>query len=124
MRLIHYLSLDPLDEEDIQRIAKIKEEYNGEKSFWDRIKLWKKSDIIDGLEPGGARWGFTRVRSDAERAKLMNALKKISEVTPQTTWVVFDDGDGGKEIMLRGGKIICESRLRSFSDNNESSSNI
>jgi len=33
MRLIHYLSLDPLDEEDIQRIAKIKEEYNEEKSF-------------------------------------------------------------------------------------------
>ncbi len=118
------MSLDPLDEEDIQRIAKIKEEYNEEKSFWDRIKLWRKSDIIEGLEPGEARWGFTRVRSDAELAKLMNALKKISEVTPQTTWIIFDDGDSGKEIMLRGGKIICESRLWGFSDNNESSSNI
>jgi hypothetical protein len=106
MRLIHYCSLEPLDQEDLQRIAKIKEDYNGERSFWDRIKLWRKSDIIDGLEPAEARWGFTRVRSEDERKRLMLALARISQVTPHVTWIIFDDGNGGGEILMRAGKVL------------------
>lgn len=106
MRLIHYQSLEPLGEEDMQRIAKIKEEYNKKKSFWDRIKLWRKSEIVNEMEPGEARWGFTRVRSEAERDRLIETLKKISEATPQTTWVIFDDGDGGAEIVMRSGRVL------------------
>jgi hypothetical protein len=106
MRLIHYQTLEPLGEEELRSIRKIKEEFNEGKGFWDRIKLWRKADILEGLEPEDSRWGYTRIQREEDRQAVLLTLKRMSEATPQTTWVVYDEGNGGVELVLRGGKVI------------------
>lgn len=104
MRLVHYQTIEPLKE--LHALQKIKEEFNQGKNFWDRIKLWKKGDIIDELEPKESRWGYTRVAGEEEYHLLFNTLRRMSEATPGVTWVIYDEGNGGTELLLRGGKII------------------
>jgi hypothetical protein len=106
VRLIHYQTLEPLREEELQALRRIKEQYNENRGFWERIKLWRKGDILSGLEPQDSRWGYTRVRNEEDRQRLLLTLKRMSEATPNTTWIVYDDGDGGSELLLRGGKVI------------------
>jgi len=106
MRLIHYQTLEPLDEEDLRILRKIKEEFNEGRGFWDRIKLWRKGDIIDELEPKDSRWGYTRIQREEDRERVLLTLKRMSEATPQTTWVLYEEGNGGTELILRRGKVI------------------
>ncbi len=107
MNLIHYQTLEAVDLEELQALRAVKAQFNEQRSFWGRIKLWEKSDILAGLEPKGARWGFTRVRDDHDRLQVVLTIRRMSQVTPRLTWVLYDEGDGGKEVVLRGGRHVA-----------------
>ena len=106
MKLVHYQTLETVNPEELQALRAIKEGFNERRGFWERIKLWRKSDILDGLEPRGARWGFTRVRDDEDRLRVVLAMRRMSQATPRLTWVLYDEGDGGKEVVLKGGRSV------------------
>jgi len=106
MRLVHYQTLEPLRDEELRALQRIKERYNENRGFWERIKLWRKGDILEGLEPADSRWGYTRVRTEAERQRLLLTLRRMSEATPGTTWIIYDEGNGGSELLLRGGRVV------------------
>ncbi|MEM3402280.1 MAG: hypothetical protein QW179_01765 [Candidatus Hadarchaeales archaeon] len=107
MRLVHYQTLEPVEPETLQQLRKIKERYNEGKNFWKRIKLWRKSDILPDLEPKESRWGYSQVSSEKEKAELLEALRQMSAATPLNTWIIYDDGNGGRELVLRMGRVIC-----------------
>lgn len=107
MDLIHYQTLEAVTPEELRALRAIKEQFNVGRSFSERVKLWRKSDILEGLEPLGARCGFTRVRDDEDRLLIISAIRQISAATPRLTWLLYDEGNGGREIMLRGGKRVA-----------------
>jgi hypothetical protein len=106
MRLIHYQTLEPVGPEELQALKRIKERFNEGLGFWKRIKLWRKSDILEGLEPQESRWGFTQVQDEEERLRVLLTLKRMSEVAPGITWVVYDEGNGGTELIIRAGRVV------------------
>jgi hypothetical protein len=107
MRCLHYQTLEPVGTEELGTIRRIRERFNDGKGFWERIKLWKKSDIVNGLEPQDSRWGFSRVRGERARLQLLQVIGRMSRATPSLTWVVYDDGDGGRELVIRGGRPVA-----------------
>ncbi|MEW6222940.1 MAG: hypothetical protein AB1476_06560 [Candidatus Hadarchaeota archaeon] len=107
MRIVHYQTLEPVGSEDLAAIRRIREGFNDGKGFWDRIKLWRKSDVLEGLQPRESRWGFTRAKSEKGKLALLGTLQRISEATPGLTWVIYDDGNGGKELILKGGRAVA-----------------
>ena len=107
MELIHYQTLEAVDPEELRALRALKEEFNSQRSFKERIKLWRKSDILEGLEPRDARWGFTQVRNDEEKLRVILAVQRMSAATPRLTWVLYDEGDGGREVVLKGGKPVA-----------------
>ena len=102
---IHYQTLEAVSPNELRALRAIKERFNGGKGFEERIKLWRKDDILACLEPGEARWGFSEVH-DGGRPGLLHALKRMSAATPRLTWVVFDEGER-KELVLRGGEVAA-----------------
>jgi hypothetical protein len=107
MGLIYYQTLETVGPEELRALRAIKEEFNAQRAFSERIKLWRKSDILEGLEPRDARWGFTRVRGDEERLRVVSAIHQMSAATPRLTWLLYDEGDGGREVVLKGGKLVA-----------------
>ncbi len=107
MKLIHYQTLEDVGEEELRLLLRIKSKFNEDRGFWDRIKLWRKSDILNGLEPSDARWGFTRAKDGDDRRRLILAIRNMSKTTPRLTWVLYDDNNGGKEIVLKGGVTVA-----------------
>lgn len=107
MRLIHYQTLETVGPEELRALRALKEEFNSQRSFNERIKLWRKSDILEGLEPRDARWGFTQVRNDEERLRVVLLVQRMSAATPKLTWVLYDEGNGGREVVLKGGKPVA-----------------
>jgi hypothetical protein len=106
LQLIHYQTLEAVGKEEFRALCRIRDQFNERRSFLDRIKLWRKSDILEGLEPRNARWGFTRACSKEERSKVILALRQLSRATPHLTWVVYEEGNGG-EVLLRGGRPVA-----------------
>ncbi|MFH1821414.1 MAG: hypothetical protein ABH852_03095 [Methanobacteriota archaeon] len=106
MKLVHYQTLEAVEPEELRQLVRIKARFNGERGFWERIKLWRKSDILEKLEPSGARWGFTRTRDDEDRLRLVLTLREMSQATPRLTWVLCDECNGGKEVVLKGGTAV------------------
>jgi len=104
--LIHYQTLEPVNPDELQTLRAVKEEFNASRGFNERIKLWRKDDILDCLEPGEARWGFTQVRNEEEKLRVVSVMKRMSEATPRLTWVLYDEGDGGREVVLKAGKPL------------------
>lgn len=107
MKLIHYQTLEAVAPEELRRLVRIKAKFNEDRCFWERIKLWRKSDILERLKPNGARWGFTRARDDKDRLRLVLTLREMSQATPRLTWVMYDEGNGGKEVVLKGGTAVA-----------------
>jgi len=107
LKLIHYQTLEAVGQEELQTLRRIKDRFNERRSFFDRIKLWRKSDILEGLKPKGARWGFTRVRGEQDWLQVILTIRGLSQATPRLTWVVYDEGNGGREVMLRGGRPVA-----------------
>jgi hypothetical protein len=106
LQLIHYQTLEAVGKEEFRALCRIKDSFNERRSFIDRIKLWRKSDILDELEPRDARWGFTRACSKEERLKVILAIRQLSRATPHLTWVVYEEVNG-REVFLRGGKPVA-----------------
>lgn len=107
MGLIHYQTLEAVGPKELRALCAIKEQFNAGRSFGERIKLWRKSDILEGLKPLGARCGFTRVRDDEDRLQVILALRRMSQATPRLTWLLYDEGNSGKENVLKGGKLVA-----------------
>mgnify|MGYP001580113547 CR=1 FL=1 len=106
MRLVHYQTIEAVGTEELQTLCRIRGRFNESRNFLDRVKLWRKSDIVEGLEPGDARWGFTRTHDDEDRFQVLSAIRRMSQVTPNLTWVVYDETNGGEEKVLRGGRQV------------------
>jgi hypothetical protein len=106
MKLIHYQTLESIGPEEFQALRRIKEQFNEGRGFWKRIKLWRKSDLLEGLEPRESRWGFTRIEDEQERLRLLLTIKRMSEATPGVTWVVYDESNGGTELVIRAGRVV------------------
>lgn len=106
MKLIHYQTLEPVAKSELRVLRRVKDGFNEGRCFWGRIKLWRKSDIVDGLEPRESRWGFTRVQDEEERLRVLLTLKRMSQMSPDVTWVVYDEGNGGGELVLRAGRVV------------------
>ena len=103
LRLIHYQTLEPVKNGDLQILSRVKSKFNEDRNFWERLKLWRKSDILEGMEPSEARWGFTRPRDEGDRQRVILAVREMSRATPRLTWLLYEDGNGGKETVLKGG---------------------
>ncbi|MGC8816452.1 MAG: hypothetical protein ACP5PX_01340 [Candidatus Hadarchaeum sp.] len=86
---------------------RIKEKFNENRSYWERIKLWRKSDLLNHLEPSGARWGFSRVKNEKDKMQLLSAIRTMSLATPRLTWIMYDESNGGDEIVLKGGSSVA-----------------
>ncbi len=106
MRLVHYQTLEAVAQKELQVLNRIKNHFNEGRNFMERVKLWPKSYILDGMEPRGARWGFSRLRNDEDRSRLLSVLRSMSRATPRLTWILYDERNGGEEILLRGGKRL------------------
>jgi hypothetical protein len=107
LQLIHYQTLEAVGQEELRALCRIKDRFNEHRNFFDRIKLWRKSDILEGLEPKGARWGFTRAHGEQDRLKVILTIRRLSQATPRLTWIVYDEGNGGREFVLRGGRPVA-----------------
>jgi len=107
LKLVHYQTLEAVEPEELQRLLRIKTKFNEDRSFWERIKLWRKSDILQGLEPSGARWGFTRARDDEDKLKVFKTIREMSRTTPRLTWILYEESNGGKEVVLKGGVPVA-----------------
>jgi hypothetical protein len=107
MELIHYQTLEAVGPDELQALRVVKGEFNAQRAFNERIKLWRKSDILDGMEPRDARWGFTRARDDEDRLLVVLTVRRMSAATPRLTWLLYDDGDGGREVVIKAGKPVA-----------------
>ncbi|HID60806.1 MAG TPA: hypothetical protein EYP46_02970 [Hadesarchaea archaeon] len=107
MRLVHYQTLEAVAGEELQALQRIRSRFNEHRSFVERIKLWRKSDILEELEPKDARWGFSRLHGDKDKPQLLSTLRRMSRATPRLTWVLYDEDNGGEEVMLRGGRRVA-----------------
>ncbi|MEM3420630.1 MAG: hypothetical protein QW315_00020 [Candidatus Hadarchaeum sp.] len=107
MKLVHYQTLESVTPDELKQLIRIKEKFNENRSYWERIKLWRKSDILDRLEPSGARWGFSRVKSERDKMQLLSVLRMMSLATPRLTWIMYDESNGGCEMVLKGGSSIA-----------------
>ena len=106
MGSIHYQTLEAVKPRELQVLQAIKERFNAGKDSSERIKLWRKDDILTCLEPREARWGFSRVH-DGGKERLFRTLELMSAATPRLTWIVYDE-DGLGEFTLKGGKLEAE----------------
>jgi hypothetical protein len=98
---IHYQSLEGVKHEEMESIRRITGEYNRGMPQGKRVKLWKKSDILECLTPKDARWGFTRVNDERELKSFLRTLKSVSDMTPGISWLIYEE-ESGKEFMLKG----------------------
>jgi len=106
MSLLHYQTLEAVESAELELLRWIAREYNTLRSPKKRIKLWRKGDILGCLEPQEARWGFTEVRSDDQRWRVMKTLDKMSLAAPRLSWVIYEEGNGG-ELVLRSGELVA-----------------
>ena len=102
MMLVHYQTLEAVTPKEFEVLKRIAERFNEGRNFREKIRFWRKSDILAGLTPSNARWGFTRVFSDVERQHVLSTIRRMSKATPRLTWMIYES-NGGKEIVLRGG---------------------
>ncbi len=107
MELVHYQTLEAVGQEELQALRHIKNQFNEHRSFWERIKLWRKSDILMGLVPEDARWGFARARDGEDRLQMLSTIRRMSQATPHLTWVLYDESNGGEEVVLRSGRRVA-----------------
>lgn len=103
---IHYQTLEPVTPQELGRLRALVKRLNAGRRGGARLKLWKKSDILDCLEPREALWGFIRASNKCERAFVLQALKQLSLVAPRLTWVIYDENGRKQEVLLKEGKLL------------------
>jgi len=110
-RMLHYQTEEAVGNKELELLKGVMRKYNApRRSSGERIKLWRKSDILKCLTPPDALWGFTKVRDDGERELVLNAIGEMSMAAPRLTWVLYyeNGSSGGREIIIRDGKVINE----------------
>jgi hypothetical protein len=108
-RILHYQTEESVKVRELELLKGIMCKYNApRRSGGERIKLWRKSDILKCLTPPDALWGFTKVRDDEERDLVMKTINEMSIAAPRLTWVLYDENGSSesREILVRDGKII------------------
>jgi hypothetical protein len=108
-RILHYQTEESVKVRELELLKGIVCKYNApRRSGGERIKLWRKSDILKCLTPPDALWGFTKVRDDEERYLVMKTINEMSIAAPRLTWVLYDENGSSdsREILVRDGKII------------------
>jgi len=108
-RILHYQTEESVKVRELELLKGIMCKYNApRKSGGERIKLWRKSDILKCLTPPDALWGFTKIRDDGERDLVMKTINEMSIAAPRLTWVLYDENGSSesREILVRDGKII------------------
>ena len=106
-RMLHYQTEESVGIREFELLKGVMRKYNApRRSSGERIKLWRKSDILRCLTPPDALWGFTKVRDDAERELVLKAIREMSTAVPRLTWVLYDEnGSEGREITIRDGMV-------------------
>ena len=108
-RILHYQTEESVKVRELELLKGIMCKYNApRKSGGERIKLWRKSDILKCLTPPDALWGFTKIRDDGERDLVMKTINEMSIAAPRLTWVLYDENGSSesREILVRDGKIL------------------
>jgi hypothetical protein len=109
--MLHYQTEEAVGNKDLELLKGVMRKYNApRRSSCERIKLWKKSDILKCLTPPDALWGFTKVRDEWGRELVLKAIREMSAAASRLTWVLYDENgsSGGREIIIRDGKVINE----------------
>ncbi len=106
-RMLHYQTEEAVSVRELELLKGVMRKYNApRRSSGERIKLWRKSDILRCLTPPDALWGFTKVRDDMERELVLKAIRKMSAAAPRLTWVLYDEsGSDGREITIHNGRF-------------------
>ena len=102
MKLIHYQTVEAVASEELAVLQEIAEEFNARRPIGERIRLWRKDQILACMRPAKARWGFTSVENGG-REQVLRAIERMSSATPRLTWVLYEEGNGDQELMLKGG---------------------
>jgi hypothetical protein len=108
-RILHYQTEESVKVRELELLKEIMCKYNApRRSGGERIKLWRKSDILKCLTPPDALWGFTKVRDNGERDLVIKTINEMSIAAPRLTWVLYDENGSSesREILVRDGKII------------------
>jgi len=110
-RMLHYQTEEAVNFRELELLKGVMRKYNApRRSSGERIKLWRKSDILKCLTPPDALWGFTKVRDDVERELVLKAIKEMSMAVPRLTWVLYDENgsSGGWETIIRNGGVVSK----------------
>jgi hypothetical protein len=108
-RMLHYQTEEAVRTGEFELLKEVMHKYNApRRSSGERIKLWRKSDILNCLTPADALWGFTKIQDDADRELVLKAIREMSVVVPRLTWIIFEENGqaGNKEAILRNGEIV------------------
>lgn len=109
-RMLHYQTEEAVGIRELELLKGVMRKYNApRRSSGERIKLWRKSDILRCLTPPDALWGFTKVRDDVERELVLKVIREMSAAVPRLTWVLYDEnGSEGGEITIHNGGVPCK----------------
>jgi len=108
-RMLHYQTEEAVSAGEFELLKEVMHKYNApRRSSGERIKLWRKSDILKCLTPADALWGFTKIRDDAERELMLRAVKEMSMAAPRLTWVLYDEDGSAEdgEMIVKNGRIV------------------
>jgi len=110
-RMLHYQTEEAVGNKELELLKGVMHKYNApRRSSCERIKLWRKSDILRCLTPPDALWGFTKVRDEGERELVLKVIMEMSMSTPRLTWILCEENGkaGGNESIIRNGQIVGE----------------
>lgn len=106
MKLIHYQTLEAVAPAELMALQEIAGEFNAQRPLDGRIRLWRKDQILACMRPAKARWGFTSVENGG-REQILRAIEQMSAATPRLTWVLYEEGNGDYELVLKGGRAVA-----------------
>ena len=108
-RMLHYQTEEAVSAGEFELLKEVMHKYNApRRSSGERIKLWRKSDILKCLTPADALWGFTKIHDDADRELMLKAVREMSVVAPRLTWILYEENGqaGNKEVIIRDGEVV------------------
>jgi len=109
--MLHYQTEEPVSAKELEVLKAIMHKYNApRRSSGERIKLWRKSDILRCLTPPDALWGFTKIHDNADRELVLKAVREMSAAAPRLTWVLYDENGSseGKEMIIQNGGVVSK----------------
>jgi len=107
--MLHYQTEESVSVRELELLKVVMCKYNApRRSSGERIKLWRKSDILKCLTPADALWGFTKIHDDADRELMVKAIREMSVAAPRLTWILYEENGqaGNKEAILRNGEVV------------------